>query len=73
MVTLIYSDYEPKERVKIIQWAPENSIEISIYHPDGTADKGMLEPLATGKNKVVQLERYGYVNLLGDKGYFLHK
>ena len=70
---IVYSDYDPSERVKIIQWAPENSSEISIFHPDGRVDNGMLEPLAAGKNSVVQLERYGYVNLNGNKGYFLHR
>jgi glutamyl-tRNA synthetase len=70
---IVYSDNKPVGRVKIIQWAPENSSKVSIFHPDGSIDSGMLEPLATRKNMVVQLERYGYVNLQGDKGYFLHK
>jgi glutamyl-tRNA synthetase len=70
---LVYSNEEPEGRVKIIQWAPENSGNIQIFHPDGTIDNGKLEPLATEKRTVVQLERYGYVNLDGKNGYFLHK
>lgn len=70
---LVYSNIEPEGRVKIIQWAPKNSGDLQIFYPDGNIDKGKLEPLATEKRGVVQLERYGYVNLEGKNGYFLHK
>ncbi|WP_337860859.1 glutamate--tRNA ligase [Ferroplasma sp.] len=69
----VYSNEEPSKRVKIIQWAPENSNNIEILYPDGTTVPGKIEPLAMKKHKVVQLERYGYVNLDGTKGYFLYK
>ncbi len=70
---LAYSSDEPEGRVKIIQWAPENSGDMQIFHPDGVVDNGKIEPLAAQKHQVVQLERYGYANLNGLKAYFLHK
>jgi glutamyl-tRNA synthetase len=70
---IIYTKEEPAGRVKIIQWAPENSGDMEIFHPNGNTDCGKIEPLASGRNQVVQLERYGYVNLNGKKAYFLHK
>ena len=70
---LQYIKDEPEGRVKIIQWAPENSGDMEVFHPDGTIDKRKIEPLAMDKHQVVQLERYGYVNLHGTRAYFLHK
>lgn len=60
--------------VKIIQWCPDTSLEFEVLKPDGTTDKGLIEPLSEEAKGVVQLERYGYVNILskGD-GYFLHR
>ncbi len=61
------------KKLKIIQWCPLGSDNIEIYKPDGTVDSGKIEPLASGKNGVVQLERYGYVNLLNNRGFYLHR
>jgi glutamyl-tRNA synthetase len=70
---LVYYKNEPHERVKIIQWAPEESKELEIFYPDGNIDKGRIEPMANGKHQVVQLERYGYVKLDESKAYFLYR
>ncbi len=65
----------PPSKTKIIQWAPEESMEFAVYRPDGTEDRGVAEPLIKDASGVVQLERYGYVNISKDPGvaYFLHK
>ncbi|MEM0156702.1 MAG: glutamate--tRNA ligase [Thermoplasmataceae archaeon] len=60
-------------KTKIIQWAPENSHKFSIYRPDGTEDRGLIEPLADKYRGVAQLERYGYVNIASEHiGFFTH-
>ncbi len=71
--SLDYVSEDIDKKVKIIQWVPENSGSIKIYYPDGSVESGMIEPLASNKKEVVQLERFGYVNLNGSEGYFLHK
>ncbi len=71
--SLNYLSEDTDKKIKIIQWVPENSNDIKIYYPDGSIDTGKLEPLAYNKNDVVQLERYGYVNLNKNEAYFLHK
>lgn len=65
----------PPSKTKIIQWGPENSIKFRVYRPDGTVDDGVAEPLIGKGRGVVQLERYGYVNIPENDGkaYFLHK
>lgn len=65
----------PPSRTKILQWAPENSDTFTVYRPDGTEDTGVAEPLISEARGVIQLERYGYVNVLENNGkaYFLHK
>lgn len=65
----------PPSRTKIIQWTPEGSPEFSVMKPDGTVDRGVAEPLIKNAEGVVQLERYGYVNIIdrSGKGYFLHR
>ena len=68
-------DQASTQGMKIIQWCPGNSPEFRVYRPDGTVDEGLIEPLIKGVSGVVQLERYGYVNVDGKsmKGYFLHR
>lgn len=64
-----------KEKLKIIHWAPQGSLKFIIFRPDGTTDKGISEPLISSYRGIAQFERYGYVNVDGEKGtgYFLHK
>ncbi len=71
--SLIYLSDDIDQKVKIIQWVPEDSKDIKIYYPDGSIENGKIEPLAYNKNEVIQLERYGYVNLNKNEAYFLHK
>lgn len=68
-----YMPEDNDKKLKIIQWVPLNSNDIKIYKPDGTVDDGKIEPLASGKKGVVQLERYGYVNLSEHMGFYLHR
>lgn len=64
----------PKERVKIIHWSPENGTQFSVAKTDGTLDRGVIEPHASGYRGLAQLERYAYVNILSDtEAYFTHK
>ena len=65
----------PPSKTKIIQWAPEGSGDFTVYRPGGTKDTGVAEPLIKDASGVVQLERYGYVNISDEPGsaYFLHK
>ncbi len=68
-------DQEPMKRGKIIHWAPEDSSEFSVEKPDGTIDKGVIEPEGTKVAGEVQMERYGYVNSFPKKGmgYYTHR
>lgn len=64
----------PKERVRIIQWAPQGSSDFTVSRPDGNRDAGVIEPAARTYRGVAQLERYAYVNILSEnEGYFTHK
>lgn len=65
----------PPSKTKIIQWAPDNAHQFTVYRPDGSKDTGVAEPLIEEANGVVQLERYGYANISEHPGsaYFLHK
>ena len=62
------------EKKKIIQWVCEDSIPFTIKKPDGNDDHGLLEKHATGKNGIIQLERYSFVNKISDStALFLHR
>lgn len=65
----------PPSKTRIIQWSPGDSGTFTVYKPDGSVDSGTAEPLISGANGVIQLERYGYVNVIENNGkaYFLHK
>lgn len=65
----------PPSKSKIIQWAPSNSGTFKVHRPDGSTDDGYAEPLISEAEGVVQLERYGYVNIpvKGKDAYFLHR
>jgi glutamyl-tRNA synthetase len=53
-----------KEGVQIVHWAPISSFDAEVLMTDGTAKKGKAEPLlASAKDKVVQLERFGYARV----------
>lgn len=53
-----------KEGVKIVHWAPADSIQAEVLMTDGTSRKGVAEPsLAKALGKVVQLERFAFVRV----------
>ena len=53
-----------KEGVKIVHWAPADSVGAEVLMTDGTAKKGVAEPsLAKALGKVVQLERFAFVRV----------
>jgi hypothetical protein len=66
-----------KKGARIIHWVhPSCNIDLKVLMPDGTIRTGKCEqfPLATekGRRRVVQFERFGFVNLIpieGSKGY----
>jgi glutamyl-tRNA synthetase len=61
-------------RKRIIQWVPGDGIEFSILKPDGTTDTGVVEPLLLNKRGIFQMERYAFINVVGDHtGLFLHR
>jgi glutamyl-tRNA synthetase len=61
-------------RKKIIQWVNGEGVEFSILKPDGTSDKGVVESLLSGKKGIFQMERYAFINVVGDHtGLFLHR
>ncbi len=59
-------------QTKIVQWCPENSEDFEVLRPDGTVDRGRIEPLRSEVRGISQFERYGYVNLSDGYGLFLH-
>ena len=60
-------------KARIIQWVPENARAFTVHKPDGTQDRGLIEPLAEKYRGVAQLERYGYVNIASEQtGFFTH-
>ncbi|MEM0156120.1 MAG: glutamate--tRNA ligase [Thermoplasmataceae archaeon] len=59
--------------LKIIHWCPSDSERFNVLLPNGDVDKGLLEPLALDYEGISQFERYGYVNKVGDEGFFLYK
>lgn len=67
-----------KSGIQVIQWVPsEQNIDLEIITPDNIIHKGKAEPNIKGlKNRVVQFERIGFVNLVLEngkiKGYFAH-
>ena len=64
----------PGNRVRIVQWSPENGTEFAVFRTNGTVDRGIMEPEAKGYRGLAQLERYAYVNILSDsEAYFTHK
>ena len=69
-----FAGMEMKDRrTRIIQWCPSDSGDFIVYRPNGSSDRGKIEPLIANFRGVAQLERYGYVNIAdGTKGYFTH-
>ncbi|BAB60252.1 tRNA synthetase Glu [Thermoplasma volcanium GSS1] len=70
----LFDGTEMKEKTKIINWCPPNSREFQVLKPDGSIDKGLIEPASKGYRGISQLERYGYVNFYDsdEKAYFTH-
>ncbi len=65
------------QRTKIIHWAPADGPKVRVMKPDGV-DEGVGEAgIAEELGKVVQFERYGFVqiNCLGETivAYFAHR
>ncbi len=53
-----------KEGVRIVHWAPEDSVPAEVIMTDGTTRTGVAEPsLADALGKVVQLERFAFVRV----------
>lgn len=66
-----------EKRTKIIHWAPFDGVVVRVMKPDGV-DEGIGEPgIAEELGKVVQFERYGFVqvNKIGEPivAYFAHR
>jgi len=77
MIEYVNNDLSMIKKLKIIHWCPENSLNAEIIMPDGNVKKGLIEPLIKSiKNEVVQLERFGFVNIFVDEnitGFFSHR
>ncbi|MGD0056420.1 MAG: glutamate--tRNA ligase [Methanomassiliicoccales archaeon] len=53
-----------KDRVRIIHWVPEASMEAVVMMPDGENRKGLVEPVPNSEiGKVVQFERFGFARI----------
>jgi glutamyl-tRNA synthetase len=53
-----------KDKVRIIHWVPEASMEAIVMMPDGESRKGLVEPIPDSEiGKVVQFERFGFVKI----------
>jgi glutamyl-tRNA synthetase len=53
-----------KDKVRIIHWVPEDSMEAIVMMPDGESRKGLVEPIPDSEiGKVVQFERFGFVKI----------
>ena len=53
-----------KDKVRIVHWVPERSIEAIVMMPDGEDKKGLVEPVPDSEiGKVVQFERFGFVKI----------
>jgi glutamyl-tRNA synthetase len=58
-----------KEGVPIIHWTTPEGIETLVLRPDGSEEKGLVEPMALElEGKFVQFERYGFGRLEVDRG-----
>lgn len=69
------NDHSGIKGMKIVQWNPPGSPLFRVLKPDGTVDKGRIEPLSKEVSGISQFERYAYVNLSAghEEGYYLHK
>ncbi len=65
--TLVYAGNDLavlKEGVRIVHWAPADSVPAEVLMTDGTARKGVAEPsLTKSLGEVVQLERFAFVRV----------
>ncbi len=69
----IFAGNDSIKNARIVQWSPEDGIPFQILKPDGTSDRGIIEPLGRKFRGFCQLERYGYVNVISDEiAYFTH-
>jgi len=70
---------EAKGSMKIIHWAPEDSIPMKLFMPDGSVVSGVAEPaILEEKGEIVQFERTGFAriedkNIKGIKAIFSHR
>lgn len=76
-----FLDRDVGKRIRIIHWAPFNGLKVRVLRPDGV-DEGLGEAgIAEELGKVVQFERYGFVqvNRIGERidepivAYFAHR
>ncbi|EQD39046.1 glutamyl-tRNA synthetase [mine drainage metagenome] len=69
-----YQGTEPTgDRLRIIHWCPPDSNDFKVERNNGGVDIGLIEPEATGKKGIFQLERYGFINKISDSsGIYLH-
>ncbi|QLH75537.1 MAG: glutamate--tRNA ligase [Methanomassiliicoccales archaeon] len=53
-----------KEKVKIVHWVPDSSVECTVLMPDGTRKQGRAERVPDEEvGKVVQFERFGFARI----------
>ena len=70
---LIFSGFEHKKGVPILQWCSSNQ-PIEVSYPNGEIVSGIVEDnISLLDGHVVQFERTGFVRLEGEKAFFLHR
>lgn len=73
------SEISKAKGMKIIHWAPEDSIPTKMFMPDGSVLSGLAEPaILEEKGEIVQFERTGFAriedrNRRGIKAIFSHR
>jgi glutamyl-tRNA synthetase len=70
---LVFSGFEHKKGVPILQWCSSNQ-PIEVSYPNGEKVSGLVEDnISLLDGNVVQFERTGFVRLEGAKAFFLHR
>jgi hypothetical protein len=71
--SLVFSGFEHKKGVPILQWCSSNQ-PIEVSYPNGEKVSGLVEDnISLLDGNVVQFERTGFVRLEGAKAFFLHR
>ncbi len=66
---LEFAGFELREKgIRIVQWAPEPAIDLTVHMPDGRRITGKAEQALGSVDGTVQLERFGYARVLGIEG-----